>query len=189
MTEKRVAVFIADGLEEIEGLTVVDILYRAGIPCDTVSITDSTLVISSHNVRIICDRTIDDAEFSFDAYDMLVLPGGMPGTTNLGACEPLCEALVAHAKAGLPVAAICAAPSVLSKLGILNGRFATIFPGLEAELEAGGATFKEGKVVVDGNAITSRGMGTAIDFGMAIVAHYQGEEAARALGEKIVHSA
>ena len=186
MTEKRVAVFIADGLEEIEGLTVVDILYRAGIPCDTVSITDSTLVISSHNVRIVCDCTIDDADFSFDAYDMLVLPGGMPGTVNLRACAPLCSEVCARAAAGRPLAAICAAPTILAELGILSGRRACCFPSRGAELVAAGAEVSHDPVVVDGTVITSRGMGTALDFALAIVAFYQGDDAADALAKAVV---
>ena len=186
MDEKRVAVFIADGLEEIEGLTVVDILYRAGIPCDTVSITNSTLVTSSHNVRIICDRTIDDADFSFDAYNMLVLPGGMPGTVNLRNCAPLCSEVSARAEQGRPLAAICAAPTILAELGILSGRRACCFPSREAELAAAGAEVSHDAVVVDGNIITSRGMGTALDFALAIVAFYQGKEAAAALAKAVV---
>lgn len=186
MDEKRVAVFIADGLEEIEGLTVVDILYRAGIPCDTVSITNSTLVTSSHNVRIICDCTIDDADFSFDAYDMLVLPGGMPGTVNLRNCAPLCAEVSSRAEQGRPLAAICAAPTILAELGILSGRRACSFPSREAELAAAGAEISRDAVVVDGSVITSRGMGTALDFALAIVAFYQGKEAAAALAKAVV---
>ena len=186
MDEKRVAVFIADGLEEIEGLTVVDILYRAGILCDTVSITDTTFVTSSHGVRIICDCALGDQDFSFDAYDMLVLPGGMPGTTNLAACEPLADELISRAQAGRPLAAICAAPTVLANLGILNGKRARCFPGKEDVLEAGGATVGFDPVVTDGTIITSRGMGTALDFALAIVAFYQGDEAAAKLAETVV---
>ena len=184
--DKRVAVFIAPGLEEIEGLTVVDILYRANIPCDTVAITESTLVTSSHGVRIVCDRSIADEDFDFSAYDMLVLPGGMPGTTNLGACEPLTAALVAHAAAGKPVAAICAAPMVLAELGLVEGKRATIFPGMEEHLVRGGAEAVSDPAVVDGAVITGRGMGAAISFALAIQAYYQGEDAARDLAEKIV---
>ena len=186
MSEKRVAVFIADGLEEIEGLTVVDILYRAHIPCDTVSISSSTFVISSHGVRIVCDRTIDDADFSFEDYDMLVLPGGMPGTTNLDACEPLCDEIAARAQQGRPLAAICAAPTVLARLGVLSGRHACCYPSREADLAAAGALVSQDAVVVDGSIITSRGMGTALDFALAIVAFYQGDDAAAELAKAVV---
>ena len=95
-TDKRVAVFIAPGLEEIEGLTVVDLLFRAGIPCDTVAVTPDHTVTSSHEVTIVCKRSIADEGFSFDDYDMLVLPGGIPGTPNLRACEPLCAVAIGY---------------------------------------------------------------------------------------------
>ena len=186
-TDKRVAVFCANGMEEIEGLTVVALLYRAQIPCDTVSIERDTLVTSSHGVRIVCDRALGDQDFSFDDYDMLVLPGGMPGTVNLRACEPLCQAIVAFAAAGKPLAAICAAPSILAELGLLEGRRATSFPSKQEALVACGAEYLADEVVVDGQLLTSRGMGTAIPFGLAIVEHYQGKEAAEAIRASIIY--
>lgn len=188
-TDKRVAVLVAPGLEEIEGLTVVDLLYRAGIPCDTVAVADTREVTSSHEVTIVCDRRIGEAGFSFDDYDMLVLPGGMPGTRNLAASKELGEALVAHDKAGLPVSAICAAPTVLAGLGILEGRHACGFPGTEGELAKGGAIVGYDEVTVDGNVTTSRGMGTAIPFGLAIVARYLGQRRADDLGRSVVYKA
>ena len=118
-TDKRVAVFLAEGMEEIEALTVVDLLYRAGIPCETVSITNSNVATSSHDVSIVCDREIGDTRFDFDDYDMIVLPGGMPGTTNLGECEDLTDQVRRFAADGRQVAAICAAPTILAKLGLL----------------------------------------------------------------------
>lgn len=186
-TDKRVAVFLADGLEEIEGLTVVDLLYRAGIPCDTVSITDSKVVTSSHEVSIVSDRSLSDPDFDFDAYDMLVLPGGMPGTTKLGACEALAEQLRRFAREGRQLAAICAAPTILASLGLLEGKRATCFPDLQHELSEGGAELVQDPVVVDGTLITSKGMGTAIPFGLAIVAHYRGDEVADELARTIVY--
>lgn len=185
-TDKRVAVFLADGMEEIEALTVVDLLYRAGIPCETVSITNSNVVTSSHDVSVVCDREIDDTRFDFDDYDMLVLPGGMPGTTNLGECDDLTDQVQRFVREGRQVAAICAAPTILAKLGLLEGKHATCFPNLTGVLEENGAILTEGSVVVDGNITTSRGMGTAISFGLAIVAHYLGQETADDLARKIV---
>ena len=177
-TEKRVAVFVAPGLEEIEGLTVVDLLYRAGVPCDTVAITPERQVTSSHEVTIVCDRSISDAGFSFDDYDLLVLPGGIPGTPNLRACEPLCSALVDHAEKGLPLAAICAAPSILAELGLLRGRRATSNPGFQHVLVEQGAELCADKpVVVDASIITSQGAGTAMLFALEIVRHYLGDDA------------
>jgi 4-methyl-5(b-hydroxyethyl)-thiazole monophosphate biosynthesis len=185
-TDNRVAVFLAEGMEEIEALTVVDLLYRAGIPCETISITNSNAVASSHDVTVVCDRGLDDTNFDFDDYDMLVLPGGMPGTTNLGECDALTNEVTRFANEGRQVAAICAAPSILAKLGLLEGRRATCFPGVVPALEEGGALVQEDVVVVDGNIITSRGMGTAIPFGLAIVAHYLGQDVADDLAKKIV---
>ncbi len=177
-TEKRVAVFIAPGLEEIEGLTVVDLLFRAGIPCHTVAITPERTVTSSHEVTIVCDRSLSDEGFSFDDYDMLVLPGGIPGTPNLRACEPLCDELVRRAEKGMPLAAICAAPSILAELGLLAGRRATSNPGFQHVLaEQGARLLADEPVVVDGNLITSQGAGTAMLFALEIVRHYLGDEA------------
>lgn len=186
-SEKRVAVFVAPGLEEIEGLTVVDLLFRAGIPCDTVAITPERTVTSSHEVTIVCKRSLFDEDFSFDDYDMLVLPGGIPGTPNLGACAPLCEELAARAAAGRPLAAICAAPSILAELGLLEGRRATSNPGFQHVLaEHGAALLADEPVVVDANLITSQGAGTAMLFALEIVRHYLGDEAVGRVREGVV---
>ena len=187
--QARVAVMIAEGLEEIEGLTVVDLLFRAGIACDTVSIAPERTVTSSHGVTIVCDRTIFDEGFSFDDYTLVVLPGGMPGTTNLGACKPLEDELVRRVRDGLPVAAICAAPTVLARLGLLAGRKATCYPGQTPVLEEHGAVLTEGPVVVDGCITTSRGMGTAIDFGLELVAQIRGRAEADRIAQAIVYHA
>lgn len=185
--DARVAVLVAPGLEEIEGLTVVDLLFRAGIPCDTVSVAQGRQVTSSHEVTIVCDRTIGDEGFSFDDYDMLVLPGGIPGTPNLRACEPLCDALVRFAEAGRPLAAICAAPSILAELGLLAGRRATSNPGFQHVLAENGAELlAEEPVVVDGSLITSQGAGTAMLFALEIVRHFLGDEAVERVREGVV---
>ena len=186
-TDKRVAVFVAPGLEEIEGLTVVDLLFRAGIPCDTVAITPERTVTSSHEVTIVCKRSLFDEDFSFDDYDMLVLPGGIPGTPNLRACAPLCEELAARAAAGRPLAAICAAPSILAELGLLEGRRATSNPGFQHVLaEQGAVLLADEPVVVDANLITSQGAGTAMLFALEIVRHYLGDEAVGRVREGVV---
>ncbi|WP_417801788.1 DJ-1 family glyoxalase III [Thermophilibacter provencensis] len=186
-SEKRVAVFVAPGLEEIEGLTVVDLLFRAGIPCDTVAITPERTVTSSHEVTIVCKRSLFDEGFSFDDYDMLVLPGGIPGTPNLRACAPLCEELAARAAAGRPLAAICAAPSILAELGLLEGRRATSNPGFQHVLaEHGAVLLADEPVVVDANLITSQGAGTAMLFALEIVRHYLGDEAVGRVREGVV---
>ena len=187
-TDKRVAVFIAEGMEEIEALTVVDLLFRAGIPCETVSITNDDVITSSHDVSIVCDREIGDTRFDFDDYDMLVLPGGMPGTTNLAECDDLTDQICRFVEGGRQVAAICAAPTVLAGLGLLEGRRATCFPSMQDKLVEGGAELCQDQVVVDGNIITSKGMGTAIPFGLAIVAHYLGQDVADGIARTIVYA-
>ena len=184
-TDLKTAIFFADGCEEIEGLTVVDLLYRAGIPCTKVSINDIPEVTSSHEVTFRTDTTI--AELDFSEYDMLILPGGVPGTPNLRACDKLMEEVVSFHKEGKQIAAICAAPGIFAELGPLNGIPATCNPSRDDLLTENGAILKENKVVVSGNIITSRAMGTAIPFGLAIVEHYLGRDTARALGENILY--
>ncbi|WP_455137773.1 DJ-1 family glyoxalase III [Thermophilibacter sp.] len=187
MTDERVAVFVAPGLEEIEGLTVVDALFRAGVPCDTVAVTPERQVTSSHEVTIVCDRSVADAGFSFDDYAMLVLPGGIPGTPNLRACEPLCAALREFAEKGRALAAICAAPSILAELGILEGRRATSNPAFQHVLAEQGADVRADEpVVVDGNIVTSQGAGTAMAFGLEIVRHFLGDDAAARVAAGVV---
>ncbi len=181
-----VALFLADGCEEIEALTVADLLFRAGIPCTTVSITDSRTVVSSHKITIIADTVISD--LSFDEYDMLVLPGGMPGTVNLGSCKALTDKVLEFAKNDKPIAAICAAPSVFANLGLLKGVPSVCNPGFEDKLIAGGADLRKVPALTSGKIITSRGMGTAIPFGLEIVAFYKGREFAEDLSRKILYT-
>lgn len=187
-TDQKVALFLADGCEEIEALTVYDLLYRAGIPCTKVSITNSFSVTSSHGVTIQADTTID--QLNFEEYSMLVLPGGMPGTTNEGNCKLLTDWVRNFADReadGKMVAAICAAPSILAKLGLLKGKQATCNPSVAAILDENGAKLRWSRVAVDGNLITSQAMGTAIPFGLTIVEHYLGHKAAKKLAENIIY--
>lgn len=183
--DRKIAVFLADGCEEIEALTVVDLLTRAGLPHTTVSITDHHRVVSSHKVPIEADALI--SEIDFREYDMLVLPGGMPGTTHLEDCEELTRQVSYFAQHGREVAAICAAPQILAHLGLLKGRVATCNPSRDQTLAESGAILTHNPVEVDGNLITSRGMGTAIPFGLAIVEHYLGRQKAGELREKILY--
>lgn len=184
-TDTKVAVFIAPGLEEVEALAVVDLLFRAGIPTDMVSVTPERTVTSSHNLVLTADLTLE--EVSLDDYDMLVLPGGLPGTPNLKASEPLMAEVRARGEAGRPLAAICAAPSILAELGLLQGREATSNPGFMSVLAEHGARLSEASVVVDGAIITSRGMATAVDFGLEIVRHILGDAAVEDLKTAIVY--
>ena len=162
----------------------MDLLYRAGIPVQKCR-SHSTEVTSSHEVTFRTDTTI--GELDFDQYDMIILPGGIPGTPNLRACSPLMEQVKAFCEKGRQVAAICAAPSILAELGLLSGVRATCNPSKDEVLKESGTLLCKDKVVVSNNIITSRGMGTAIPFGLAIVAHYLGEDKARALGENIIY--
>lgn len=179
----KVGVFLADGFEEIEGLTVVDLLRRAGIDTVTVSINGSKKVTGSHNIAVEADELITDTKFG--ELDMLVLPGGMPGTTNLENCELLMKEVDAFHKNGKYISAICAAPGVFGRRGILEGRKATVYPGLEGELR--GAEPQTAPTVISDHILTSRGMGTAIAFGLAIVERFQGKEKADELAKKIVY--
>ena len=179
----KTVIFLADGFEEIEALTVVDLLRRAGIDITTASIMGRKNVTGSHNITVESDALFD--EIDFDSADMLILPGGMPGTTNLDNCVPLKEQITRFNEAGKMLAAICAAPTVYGKMGLLNGKKATCFPGREPDLL--GADVQTTETVKDGNFITSRGMGTAIPFGLAIIEHFQGAEAASEMAKKIVY--
>lgn len=179
----RVCVFLADGFEEIEGLTVVDILRRAGVDTAMVSIGDGLTVTGSHKIAVQADGCIKDMDFS-DA-ELLVLPGGMPGTLHLGECEKLTGLLTQFYKEGKKVAAICAAPSVLGDLGILKGKKACCYPGFEKRLA--GAEVVYDKVAVDGNVTTGRGMGTAIPFALALTAQLVSEEKALEIKKGILY--
>lgn len=179
----KTAIFLADGFEEIEALTVVDLLRRAGIEITTVSVTETLSVTGSHNIPVAADELFED--YDFDGVDMLILPGGQPGTRNLFAHEALKEKIKEFNADGKMLSAICAAPTVYGKMGLLEGKKATCYPGCEGDLL--GADTMAAEVVKDGNFITSRGMGTAIPFGLAIIEHFQGKEAADTMAEKIVY--
>ena len=161
----KVAIFLATGFEEIEALTVVDLLRRVHVEIDMVSITGEKRAIGSHGIVVETDKIINQLNFS--EYDMLVLPGGMPGTLNLEACEVLMTQVDAFYQQDKWLAAICAAPSIFGHKGILNGRTACCYPGFEKDLK--GANVSMEPVCVDGTIITSRGMGCAIDFGLKLV--------------------
>ena len=181
----KVYVFLAEGFEEIEGLTVVDLLRRAKIDTEMVSVMDGKQIKGSHGIKVTADSMFADVDFS-DA-DVLVLPGGMPGTLNLGNHEGLCELLKKHYEEKKVIAAICAAPSVLGKYEMLKGRKATSYPGFEEALV--GAEYVYDKVVVDEFLITSRGMGTAIAFSLKMIEVLLDETVAKKIGESIIYEA
>ena len=180
---KKIAIFFAEGYEEIEALTVVDICRRCGLAVELVSITEERLVKSSHDVVVQMDKIFAEADFG--EYDMLVLPGGMPGTKNLEAHEGLMAQVDAFYAAGKYIAAICAAPSIFGHRGILQGRRACCYPSFESHLE--GAEVTNGPVEISEHVITSRGMGTAIDFGLTIAGLFVGREKAEEMANTIVY--
>ncbi len=180
---KKVCVFLADGFEEIEGLTVVDILRRAGVETETVSVMGRKQINGSHGIRVEADKLFEEADVA-DA-DMLVLPGGMPGTLNLKAHEGLKEQIIAFDRAGKNIAAICAAPSVLGALGLLKGKKACAYPSFEDQLDC--AEVLQVPEVTDGNITTGRGMGAAIPFALELTAILCGKEKAEEIKESIVY--
>ena len=176
-------VFLATGFEDIEALAPVDIMRRAGLEVQTVSITGERIVESAHGVGIVADLLLPDVDFS--EAEMLVLPGGLPGSTNLDACHPLTAAIKRHFEAGGPIAAICAAPLVFGHLGVLQGRRATCYPGVETELK--GATYTAAIVEQDENIITGKGPGAAFEFGYTIVDFFLGEGASQPLRQGMIY--
>lgn len=180
---KNVAVFLAEGLEEIEGLTVVDLLRRAGIVVTTVSINGKKEVTGAHQITVLADALFEEVDFS--QMDGVVLPGGMPGTNNLMQHLGVNQVIRAFDREKKLVAAICAAPSVLGKAGLLEGKRATCYPGFETQLT--GALYSQEPVVLDGTVLTSRGMGTAVPFGLALIAYFLGQEAAVEIRDSVLY--
>ena len=176
-------VFLATGFEDIEALAPVDIMRRAGLEVQTVSITGEQIVTSAHGVGIVADMLLSDVDFP--KAEMLVLPGGLPGSTNLDACKPLTQAIVRHFEAGGAIAAICAAPLVFGHLGLSQGRRATCYPGVESELK--GATYTSAIVEQDGNIITGKGPGAAFEFGYTIVEYFRGQSVSQILREGMIY--
>lgn len=183
--EKKVALFLAQGFEIIEALTVVDLCRRAGIVIDTVSITEDKQVESSHQITVLADKTFQEVDFS--QVSMLVLPGGMPGTLNLENYAPLMEQLDEFYAQGRLISAICAAPSIFAHRGYLKGKDACSFPSYESHLTEAGACVNQNEVTVTDHMIMARGMGCAIPFGLAIVEKLCGKETAMDIKEKIIY--
>ena len=184
-TMANVYVFTADGFEEIEGLTVVDLMRRAGAQVQMVSISDGLAVKGSHGIEIKADTFFDDVDF--DQADLLVLPGGMPGTLHLGEHEGLTGLLQDFAAKGKRVAAICAAPSVLGGLGLVEGKRGVGYTGFEDKLT--GAQVEMEEVVTDGCITTSRGLGTAIPFALELISLLFGPEKAEEIKKSVIYMA
>ena len=174
--------FLAEGFEEIEALCPLDLLRRAGAEIKTVAIGGGDFVTGSHGISVKAD--MKDSDFSDNAPDMIILPGGMPGTLNLDA-SPVVEKAISDAlSSDAFIAAICAAPSVLGKRNILCGKEAICYPGFEDKLL--GARISDKKVVRDGKIITAAGMGVALEFGLCLVEVLFGVEKAEALRKGVI---
>lgn len=180
---KKAYLFLAAGFEEVEALTVVDILRRGGVDCMTVSVMGDYDVTSSHNVTVRADLVFEHQ--SLEDGDMLIMPGGIPGTPNLKAHKGLEKLIHQYEEDGKYLAAVCAAPTIYGEMGLLQGKAATCFPGMEEGLV--GADKKTDKVVCDGQFITSRGMGTCIDFGLTLLEKLADKETAETIARKIVY--
>ena len=182
--EKKVLLFLADGFEEIEALAPVDLLRRAGINVTTVSISDTKEVRGGHDITVLSDKLFDEIDDKMD-YDMIILPGGGVGTENLKKHDRLNALLLKYNENEKLLGAICAAPSVLGKLNILNGKKAICYPGFEAELL--GAVITNEDVVKDKNIITSKAAGTSIKFALEIIQTLLNTEASDEIKSSIMY--
>ena len=180
----KVYAFLADGLEEVECLAVVDVLRRSGVEVTLVSVTGDRKVIGSHGIELVTDALFEDV--NPDVADVLFLPGGMPGTNNLKAHMGLRAAVECANKQGRRIAAICAAPSILGSMGLLKGRTATCYPGFEDQLT--GVSYTSQGVVTDGNITTGRGLGFALDMGLELIRLLQGPQQAQKIAAAIQYN-
>jgi 4-methyl-5(b-hydroxyethyl)-thiazole monophosphate biosynthesis len=179
MRKMKVMIPLAEGFEEIEAMTVIDVLRRAGFQVDTIGIVGS-VILSAHGIRVMVDKRLN--EIAPDQYDAIILPGGSPGYINLGRSSKLIEIIKKFNGQNKLIAAICGAPSILAKEGLLDNKKATIYPGNEKLL----AYPRDGPVVVDGNIITSQGPGTSMDFALKIVEKLSGPNEAEKLRKELV---
>ena len=176
--------FLATGFEEVEALVPVDVLRRGGVEIKTVSMTGNLLVESSHGVKIMADVLFEDIDPN--SADLLLLPGGMPGATNLNEHEGLRKALLAQNERGARIGAICAAPLVLGGLGLLNGRKATCYPGFEKYLT--GATYTAELCTVDGNITTGRGPAAVLPYSYSLLEQFVGAEATKQVRDGMIYT-
>lgn len=181
----KVLLYLADGFEEIEAMSVVDVLRRADINIQMVSIMGKKEVIGAHHVGVIADVLFENVDHA--DIDMIILPGGSAGTQNMDQHVGLKKQLATAIEKGKRVAAICAAPTILGKMGILKGKSATCYPGLEQHLQ-GVDISGVGSTIIDGNIITSRGPGTSLDFALTIVEVLKGTELANTLRKDMIIS-
>ncbi len=181
---KKIGILLADGCEEIEALTVVDVMRRAKLEIQLISITGELRIHGSRQIHFLAEKLFEETDF--DSLDGIVLPGGMPGTNHLKEHEGVLRLIKKFAAEQKLVAAICAAPSILGAAGLLEGKEATCHPGFESSL-AGAEVVTGVTVVVSQNIITSRGMGTAIDFALAIVRYLSDEKTVYEVKKHLVY--
>lgn len=178
----QIYVFLADGFEEIEAIAPIDVFRRAELKVTVVSVSGDQLVQGAHGVSVAADCLFE--ELSFEGDFTIFLPGGMPGTLNLEKHEGLKELISRQANRGQKIAAICAAPSILGKMGLLEGKEAICYPGFESFLA--GATISDEKVVKSGALYTAKGPGVAIDFALKLVAGLKGKEMAETVASGMI---
>ncbi|MDH5393300.1 MAG: DJ-1/PfpI family protein [Gammaproteobacteria bacterium] len=179
---KRVLIPLAQGCEELEAVTLIDLLRRAGIDVTTAAL-DAKPVTCSRQTVIVADTTLDD--ILDQEFDLIVLPGGLPGADNLRDDERIIQLLKAQAEKNKYVAAICAAPKALAKAGLLAGKKATAFPGVLESLNLTSTTITNAAIEQDGHIITSRGPGTAMAFALSLISLLMGPEAAHTVSEQM----
>jgi 4-methyl-5(b-hydroxyethyl)-thiazole monophosphate biosynthesis len=179
----KALVFLASGFEEIETVTIVDVLRRAGIDVTVAGLTPN-VIEGKHGMRIVPDKSIDDV--SVDDFDAVAVPGGNPGYKNLRKDPRVINIIKKAFNSNKLVAAICAGPTVLSDAGILKGKACTIYPGMEDELRKGRGKPKQDMIVVDGNIITSRGPATALPFALKLAEKLAGKQVAEAVSKKML---
>jgi 4-methyl-5(b-hydroxyethyl)-thiazole monophosphate biosynthesis len=177
-----VYIHLAHGFEEIEAVTILDILRRGNVSAGFVAIGPDKRVMGAHNITVEADLLFEEA--NYETCEMILLPGGMPGTKNLASHGELVEKIKEFNLKGKLLGAICAAPMVFGQAGILDGRKATIYPGMEASISK--AKHSMDRVVRDGNIITSRGPGTAMEFGLVVLEALQGKNVAEELRKDLV---
>lgn len=179
---KKIAVHLATGFEEIEAITIIDVLRRANLEVKTVSMTESIEVIGGHQIPVIADVLFSELDYS--TIDAMVLPGGMPGAKNLDRHQGLQKQILQFNNNKKLLGAICAAPLVLGHLGILNGKKAVCYPGFETELH--GAEILKTPTAVSGNIVTGRGVGTALRFALQLVEQLSGKEKSNELAKAML---
>lgn len=181
----KAVIFFAPGLEECEGLLCVDILRRAGVEVTIAAVGGQQTVTSARQVHVVADALAEEVDYN--AYDACILPGGIPGVNNLKADATVCKVCQDFAAAGKLVAAICAGPTVLASFGVLNGKKATVYPGMDAALTEGGASYTGLPLTIDGNIVTGEALGAAIPFALALARLLADGEASERVKKAIVY--